>query len=290
MNALCPPLLVAALATASLFVSAQAQPSPQRVLAMNPQQEMTAFFYRQPVVLDRTQHASLRLRTPDARFAAHNPSVPLVLAEFAEAALEYPIVFVKSSDGPWLALALTGLQTQTNAFVDPQGKWNARYVPASVRRYPFILSEDKAQQLSLAVDMAATHTGPEGEPLFDAQGEPAQGVRDRMSLLTDFQAQLKLSEAFIQQLDAAGVLVQQNLQVRMDDGRQAAVDGVWIVDEQKLRESPDDKALAWFKSGELSAIHAHLLSLRNLIALLERHGRPAPAPDDTQLASSPAQP
>jgi hypothetical protein len=85
--------------------------------------------------LDREQHKGLRLIASDARFAAKNQSVPLLASEFPDACLEYPIVFAKGQSGQWLALALTGLQAHTNAFVDAKGVWNARYVPASVRRY-----------------------------------------------------------------------------------------------------------------------------------------------------------
>jgi hypothetical protein len=120
----------------------------------------TAFFYQQPVVLDREQHKGLRLQpNADARFAVKNQAVPLLAAEFPEACLEYPIVFAKGQDGQWLALALTGLQAGANAFVNAQGQWNARYVPASVRRYPFILAESGGDQLSLAADLAAAHFG-----------------------------------------------------------------------------------------------------------------------------------
>lgn len=251
--------------------------SPLAIRPMSNAQQVTAFFYKQPVVLDREQHKGLRIQNGDARFASKNQAVPLLVTEFPEACLEYPIVFSKGNDGQWLALALTGLSADTNAFVDAKGVWNARFVPASVRRYPFILAEGANDQLSLAADMAATQLGKEGEALFDERGEPTELARNVMKLLGEFQAQAKLTEAVAQKLDEAQLLVQQNLQVRMGDGRDAVVEGVWIVDEKKLRELPDDKILAWFKGGELTAIHAHMLSLRNLVPLLDRSQSAAPA-------------
>lgn len=231
---------------------------------------VTAFFYQQPVVLDREQHKGLRLKPADARFSAKNQAVPVVAAEFPEACMEYPIVFVKGADGGWLALALTGLEANANAFVDAKGQWNARYVPLSVRRYPFILAEGADNQLSLAADMAAPHLGKEGDALFDDKGEPTELVRKLMPMLAEFQNQAKGTSELAQKLSDAGLLIQQNMQVRLGDGREAEVEGVWIVDEAKLRALPDDKVLAWFKGGELTVIHAHMLSLRNLLPLLER--------------------
>ncbi len=267
------PTLAVALALLTLTTSAIAQntlPHTQRIRPMSQETQTTAFFYQKPVVLDREQHKGLRLKNTDARFAAKNQAVPLVAGEFPEACLEYPIVFTQGQDGQWLALALTGLQANANAFVDARGLWNARYVPASVRRYPFILAEGANDQLSLAADLAAPQLGKEGEALFDDKGEPTELAKNVLQMLADFQNQAKATSALAKQLADAGLLTQQNLQVRLGEERSAVVEGVWIVDEVKLRQLPDDKVLAWFKGGELAAIHAQMLSLRNLVPLLER--------------------
>jgi hypothetical protein len=266
-------LIAACLTLLCSAVSAQKNPStetPQKNRLMNNDQQISAFFYKKPVVLDREQHKGLRLKGGDARFASKNQAVPLLVTEFAEACLEYPIVFSKGNDGQWMALALTGLTADTNAFVDAKGAWSGRYAPISVRRYPFILAEGANQQFSLAADLSAPQLGNEGEALFDDKGEPTELVRNILNLLGEFQAQAKVTEAVIGKLDEAQLLVQQSLQVRLGDGRSAVADGVWVVDEKKLRELPDDKILAWFKGGELTAIHAQMLSLRNLVPLLER--------------------
>lgn len=265
------PLLAAPMLAVPTLASAQTDPSATRSIEpMSTDTPVTAFFYQNPTVLDREQHKGLRLKAADARFAAKNQAVPLLVAEFPEACLEYPIVFTKGQDGRWLALALTGLQNGINAFVNANGQWNARYLPASVRRYPFILAEGANNELSLAADMNAPQLGAEGEPLFNDQGEPTDLAKNVMQMLADFQGQAKASEAIIQQFEASGLLTQQNLQVRLGDGRNAVVDGVWVIDESKLRELPDDIVLAWFKGGQMAAVHAHMLSLRNLVPLLER--------------------
>lgn len=278
-------LVVALVACLAAPVQAQTPPTLSVQPLNRPQTTMTthtaaaptvtAFFYQQPVVLDREQHKALRIQPGNARFAAGNQAVPLLAAEFPEAALEYPIVFAQGNDGQWMALAVTGLVAGQNAFVNAQGQWSGRYVPASVRRYPFILAESGPEQLSLAADLAAPQLGSEGEALFDDKGEPTPLVRQVLQLLTDFQVQAKATGTLARALNDAGLLTRQNLQVRLGDGRNAVVDGVWIVDEAKLRALADDKVLAWFKGGELAAVHAHMLSLRNLVPLLERSQPPA---------------
>lgn len=266
------------------LVSAVAQVTPTSTNAVQPMttaSPVTAFFYQKPMVLNREQHKGLKIQAANALFASKNQAVPLLAAEFSEASLEYPIIFSQGPDGQWMALALTGLTQNVNAFVDAKGQWTARYVPASVRRYPFILAETGQegvkgstqggeQQLSLAADMAAPQLGTEGQALFDDKGEPTEIMKNIMGLLVDFQNQAKLTNSIAQKLFEAGLLTQQTLQVRLDEDRNAAVQGVWIVNESKLRELPDDKILAWFKGGELAVIHAHMMSLRNLMPLLER--------------------
>lgn len=246
-----------------------------RLMTTDTSTSTSAFFYQKPVVLDREQHKGLKLKAGDASFAANNQAVPLLVAEFLEACLEYPIVFAKGQDGQWLALALTGLQAGGNAFVDDKGQWRARYVPASVRRYPFILAETNNKELSLAADLAAPQLGQEGEALFNDKGEPTDLVKNIMQLLADFQVNALRTGALGQQLEQAGLMTQQNLQVRLSDERNAVVEGVWIIDEAKWRELSDEKVLAWFKGGEMAAIHAQMLSLRNLVPLLER-SQPVP--------------
>ncbi len=262
---------------------AQVSPAPSstsgratRIQPMSTETQTTAFFYQQPTVLDREKHKGLRIKPADMGFAAKNQAVPLLASEFPEACLEYPIVFAKGNDGAWMALALTGLQVNANAFVNKDGLWSARYVPASVRRYPFILAEagqgqdPKDDTLTLAADLAAPHFAKDGQPLFDDKGEPTELVRNILAYLGDFQAQAKLTSTLAQKLEEAGLLTQQNLQVRLGEDRSAVVEGVWIVDEAKLRQLADDKILAWFKGGEMAAVHAQMLSLRNLVPLLER--------------------
>lgn len=242
----------------------------------------SAFFYQKPVVLNFEEHKGLHVQMSDSQFASQSPLVPLVGREFPDACLEYPIAFFKGSDGQWLAVALTSLTAGTNAFVNAQGQWLARYVPFSVRRYPFILAETGTDLLNLAVDMASPHVGNTGQAIFDDKGRPSEFISQLMPVLADYQVQAKQTQNLLEQLDAAGLLKQSNIEVRQGQDRSAVVEGLWIVDEEKLRALPDDKALAWFKGGELALLHAHMLSLRNLVTLLARSPAANPGANTTQ--------
>jgi hypothetical protein len=246
-----------------------------------------AFFYRKPVALDRALHKNVRLfPINDAHFAARSAAVPLVSAEFAEACLEYPIVFMKGGAG-WTAVAVTGLSATENLFVNAKGAWTGRYVPASVRRYPFLLTPRDDGQLCVSVDQDCEQiidfvqapsemvdgTTANGERLFDADGEPSPSLRNTISMLFDFQAQTEATSAFVQRLADARLLTEAHLRINLTDGRKAALKGAWLVSEAELKTLLDTTVASWFRTGDLALIYTHLISLRNLAPLLMR--RPA---------------
>lgn len=83
--------------------------------------------FKELKALDRQQHRALRL-SPDQpyHFAAGLMVSPIMAAEIAQVAREYPIVFSRSASG--LPMALLGVRPDVNAYVTPDGKWNARYI------------------------------------------------------------------------------------------------------------------------------------------------------------------
>ena len=234
----------------------------------------TAFFYQQPEVLDREIHKHLQLKPiVDVGFAEHSHVVPIVAVEFAEACLEYPIVFNKIDATSWGALAVTGLAEGENLFIDPNKQWLGRYVPACIRRYPYILADDGEQAMGVAIDLACPNVGEQlegGEALFLDDGEPAPQLQATMNFLAEFQTHVNATQALIHRLAEADLLVQSDLKITLGDGRSAALSGVWMVDEARFKALPDTAAAAWFRSGDLALVYQHLLSLRNLTALLQR--------------------
>lgn len=247
-----------------------------------------AFFYRNPVALDREQHRNVRLKPlADASFAAQSAAVPVLASEIADCCLEYPIMFMKSATG-WVAVAVTGLSGNENLFINQAGAWTGRYVPLSVRRYPFLLAPRDDGQWVVSVDQdcpglidvlpsaaedAASTAQAEGERLFDDTGELTPAMRNTVSLLFDHQKQADATSAWVQRLADARLLTEAQLQISLADGRRAMLKGGWIVNEAELKTLLDTTVLHWFRSGDLALLYSHLLSLRNLGPLLMR--RPA---------------
>ena len=104
-----------------------------------------------PVSLEKHQQWSLKA-TNDFLFAKDVNSFPLLAIEFFQAASIYPIVFIKTESGVYPS-AIVGIQDQQNLFVSDSGEWQADYIPAFVRRYPFVFSMSEDQKtLTVCVD------------------------------------------------------------------------------------------------------------------------------------------
>jgi hypothetical protein len=244
-------------------------------------------YYARPVLLDRERHKRRRVKAASGfGFARQAHSVVLAGVEFGEASKEYAIVFTRSPAAKVVPVVLLGLRGGENLFVDGEEHWDARYVPAFVRRYPFVLAELPGQQ-SLAVCIDEAFAGwniAEGEPLFDEQGADTPFLRNALEFLGQYQREHVRTEAFCARLEQAGILKEMNARASLTDGRAFTIDGLLVVNEPKLLALPDATVLSWFRSGELHLVSLHLASLSNLQRLVDRMAQrrsempPAPQP------------
>ena len=231
-------------------------------------------FYQDPVPLDARVHRSLRLAPVqnDYLFAAKTNSVPLAGLEFIEAAKEYPIVFTRTHEGTIVPAALLGLCKGENLFVACDGGWGAHYIPAFVRRYPFALGAGgQESERPVCIDLAYSGcNAADGEALFDEQGQPTDALQDILHFFEDYQVHWTRTERFVHRLQELDLFMALTAKIELFDGRHFALEGLLIVDEQKLLGQPDAAALSVFRAGELAWIYAHLASLTNLSRLLDR--------------------
>ena len=243
-------------------------------------------YYEKPVLLDRERHRRRRVRPGNSfAFAARANSLVLAAAEFGEASREYAIVFTRGDGGKVAPVVMLGLRSRENLFVQEDGRWDARYIPAFVRRYPFVLAQLPGQAMAACIDEAyGGFSDTEGEALFDEQGQETPFLRNALEFLSQYQREHLRTEAFCRRLDEAGLLTEMNARADLADGRSFTVNGLLVVDEKKLLALPDATALALFRSGELHLVSMHLVSLSNMQRLVDRLSQrkppltPAPHP------------
>lgn len=232
-------------------------------------------FYLRPVVLSRNEHRQAKVQPEPSSyaFAAGINSVPLVVSEFAEAAKEYPIVFVQAKEVV-TPVALLGLRGGENIFVDSHGNWNAGYIPAFIRRYPFVLSEDEPRPAGgavVCVDESYSGFGDvDGEALFDEDGNHTDTLHRVAQFLKDYHRQQQETRGFAMQLKRRELMAGMDARVDLADGRQLSLAGMYVVDERKVLSLDDKDVLEYFREGGLPWIYFHLMSLSNMSGLAER--------------------
>lgn len=252
-------------------------------------------YYDKPVLLNRDKHRDRRIRaTPGFAFARNANSLFLAGVEFTEACKEYAIVFIRQKDGKVAPVVMLGLRDRENLFVDGEDRWTGTYVPAFVRRYPFVLAELPGQQMGVCIDEAfAGLNDTEGEALFDEKGGNTPFLQNALDFLQRYQAEYLRTEAFCRHLSEFGLLTEMSAKADLVDGRTFTVDGLLVVDEKKLNALPDDKAMALFRAGELHLVSMHLLSLSNLSRLVDRMAQragSAAAPSSGAVTGAAARP
>jgi hypothetical protein len=245
-----------------------------------------AMYYEKPVLLDRDKHRKLRVKPSNSfAFARKANSLYLAGVEFNEACKEYAIVFTRGAQQKIVPVVMLGLRGRENLFVGDAEQWTATYVPAFVRRYPFVLAELSGETLGVCIDEAyAGLDQREGEALFDARGGNTPFLQNALDFLTRYQHEFRRTEAFCQRLEQAGLLMEMNAKAQLVDGRSFAVNGLLVVDEKKLMALPDAVALSLFRAGELHLVSMHLASLFNMQKLVDLMAQrksplePAPKP------------
>ena len=228
-------------------------------------------FYQNLVSLDSKAHGAMKVRQAGGlSFAAGCNSVPLVGQEFFDVAKELPIVFVKGGDGEFLPVALLGLRNNENLMINADGLWKGRYLPAFIRRYPFVPAQVKEGEMAICIDDAATCLSrEEGEALF-ADDKPTPFLQGVIRLLQDYQVAAERTVAFSKGLRDSNLLIESNAEARMQNGESFRLSGLYVVDEKRLQVLDKERVHALFVSGELGLIYSHLLSLGNVQVLVEK--------------------
>ena len=267
-------------ARASTPASAGAAASPPRPPAGRPGQPdmRLPIFYKDLKPLDPARHGGKSLKKRIGfNFSKDTHAVLLNGTEFEAAARYYPIVFTPSP-GP-AALSVLGIRRETNLFVDANGDWRPGvYIPAYVRRYPFIFHEspDK-QQYTLCVDESsgALEDGKE-RPLF-VDGKPAEAVNGALQFCAAFQRDYLSTRDFVEQLSDRGLLIPNQAEITLNSGEKLAVTGFHVIDRDRFAGLPDSVFLEWRRKGWLAWVFAHFVSHGNWAALVDLAGSAAKA-------------
>jgi hypothetical protein len=228
----------------------------------------SVLFYSRPEPLAPELHGKLGVKRMDGpfKFAAKGHAVPLTVGEFQLAAVSGPIIFVGDEKLP---LAVMGLNSGENLFIKDDGSFEPGvYVPAYIRRYPFVFADDKAQQqMVLCVDRDADFIVEGGDmPFFEADGQPSEYTKNCIEFCNNFEVERQRTESFVgllKSLDLFELKEAKFTPMNPDGsaGEQQKIADYWGVSEEKLGKLAPAKLAELRDNGALPQIYAHLLSL-----------------------------
>lgn len=248
-------------------------------------------FYKDLMPLNSRDHAKFRGRTLDkAPWLAGQHAIPLTVDEFVEAQRDFPIVF-SSGDNP-LPLALMGLNEGVNTYVDDEGAVSEPvYIPAYVRRYPFILAklQEGSDEMSLCFDPTCEAIGEfeDGEPLFGDDAQPTEHTKGLLQFCERFEEAGQRTKAFVDELKKHELLMEGEISITQnnDPEKPFVYRGFQMVNQEKFRELRGDTLRSWNQNGMLPLITAHLFSLNLMRDVFARQAAQGKAPQPAPAAS-----
>jgi hypothetical protein len=236
-------------------------------MASQPAQALP-IFYKDLIPLNSNDHAKFKTRPMEtAKFMEGQHAVPLTVEEFVQASRFFPIIF-SAGEVP-VPLALMGMNEGVNTFMDDSGKFTSLvYLPAYVRRYPFMLARLRpdTDELSLCFDPTSEAVGEfkkDGDALFDKDAKPTENTQNILKFCEEFERAGAQTHNFVDELKKYDLLMEGEVSIQQEGNETPFVyRGFMMVNEEKLREMRGDELRKMNQNGMLPLIYAHLFSLQ----------------------------
>jgi hypothetical protein len=248
-------------------------------------------FYKEIVPLNATQHGKMKIRQVEkSPFIAQTHAIPITVDEFGLAQRHYPIVFSIGENS--IPIALMGLNEGVNVFLDPDGRPvdTTTYIPAYIRRYPFLLAKlnPDTDELSLCVDPTSEAVGEfdDGQPLFDGD-QPSDATKAILEFCEQFETAGQRTSAFMEDVKKSGLLMDGEVAIQPEGYQQPFIyRGFQMIDEEKLRELRGDELRKMNQNGMLPLLYAHLFSLAQMREVFARQLGQGKAPQQVPMPAS----
>lgn len=220
-----------------------------------------------PITLDN--HKELKVKQIDNfNFVKDIHLASVMVHEFSRSAATYPIVFLEDkTNDKFRPVVMLGLEAGENLFIQ-DGKWQASYIPAIVRRYPFALSKAQEDRYVICIDEESDFVSTEdGEPIFDENGEASKIIDRVKKYLTELQQMDLFTDKFCEDMKADNMFTPLNMKVRVGNEIKN-VSGAYVINEERFRDVSNDKFIELREKNYIPIIYSHLSSLAQIERLL----------------------
>lgn len=230
-------------------------------------------FYENVAPISLSRHKSWSLEQgQDYSFAARANAVPVMCSEFQAASLDLPVVFGKS-DTAYAPIAMLGIEKEKSLLIGDDGTWKGGYVPAFIRRFPFVFAEaDDKQTYTLCIDedyAGLDKDGKKGNRFFDDEDKPTGFMNRALEFMKKFEVEGRRTREFCKLLAEKELFDPMQAAIRLSDGEQRNVTGFHVISRERLKALDADTVAEFFKRDVLELVYLHLASLRNMERLRE---------------------
>lgn len=227
-------------------------------------------------LINNVEHQDLRVIT-DRRIELGDDVMYAMTFGFEMRSVQahYPILFHQDANEEMYPVALFGFQDGENLFLDEHG-WRVRYVPAMIRRQPFLIGFQKKEtsgdnRRMLSVDLDHPRVSREqGEPLFEALGGRTPFLEQSADLLETIYEGHMHNREFVAALREHHLIESLTLEIELKDGSRNQLIGFHGLNEDNVKQLSGDVMEQFSQRGFLLPLFMMLASTVNLQNLVDR--------------------
>ena len=228
-------------------------------------------------LLNIDEHQDLRVITDHAAQYGDNVMFAMTFPfEFRSIQTHYPIFFHRDDNGDYYPVALFGFKEGENLFLNESG-WNANYVPAMIRREPFLIgyqgSEDQEKEGKarvVSIDMDHPRVSQEqGEALFRPLGGRTPYLEEAATLLEQIYGGYVHNKTFVAALEEHELIESVTLDITLNDDSKGQLLGFFAINEEKVEQLPGHVLEEFNRQYILMPLFMVLASVSNVRALID---------------------
>ena len=234
------------------------------------------------VLLDNVTHKDLKVNRVYGAEQGDDVNVARVFpAEFGSLQNEYPLFFFKNAEtGHFETITLLGFANGENLYLGDTG-WDASCIPLSIERQPFLIGLQEQDVDGVPTEVPVVHIDmdhpsigeTDGQPVFLPQGGESPYLERITSVLMAIHKGHEISQSFSQLLVGLELIESMIVDIELADGLRQGLDGLYTINEDKLRSLGASGLETLHKKGHLQDVYMMLASLPNLARLIDRKNR-----------------
>lgn len=129
-------------------------------------------------------------------------------------------------------MCMLGMRDKEIFYLTDDQQWDADYIRAFVRCYPFVIGQNQNQeQFTVCIDADFSEFNEqEGQPLFQDNGEPTELLQRNIDFLQAFHKDAQATQGFIDALKQLDLFEPANPRMQLNSGETVQLNGLYIFE------------------------------------------------------------